>query len=81
MGKTTSLQRIENQSSALSVSADEIAYLRSLSENEKVTLAALQATRHSYERHLAQKYSLQQGDQITTEGGIVRAKKDEPVKD
>ncbi len=80
MKKPSPFQRLENPTDT--VTDDEQAYLRSLSENEKVTIAALQATRHSYERHLAAKYGLQQGDQITPEGGIVRApKKAEPVKD
>ena len=57
---------------AQSISPDEIAYLASMAEQERTALAALQATRTSYESHLAKKYSLSQGDQISADGTIIR---------
>lgn len=54
------------------ITADELAYLKTLEEQERNTLAALRATRQSYETHLAGKYKLAQGDQIDGDGAIVR---------
>jgi len=59
------------------ISADEVAYLTTLTDQERVSLAGLQATRSSFEAHLAKKYSLTQGDQIQADGVIVR-KADSP---
>jgi len=58
------------------ISADEVAYLTTITDQERVSLAALQATRSSYEAHLAKKYELQQGDQIQADGTIVRKASD-----
>lgn len=55
------------------ISADERAYLTTLMTQEQTTLAALQATRRSFEAHLATKYTLRQGDTIDADGHIVRA--------
>ncbi len=54
------------------ISADEIAYLATMTEQEREMMSALRATRSSYEAHLAKKYALVQGDQIQADGAIVR---------
>jgi hypothetical protein len=54
------------------ISADEVAYLAALDEQERTAIAALQATRNSYNAHLGKKYSLTQGDQIKPDGAIIR---------
>ncbi len=60
------------------ISADEVAYLTTMTEQEQATLSALRATRASYEAHLAKKYALVQGDQIQPDGTIVRAAEPPP---
>jgi hypothetical protein len=54
------------------ISADEIAYLATMTEQEREMMSALRATRSSFEAHLAKKYALVQGDQIQADGAIVR---------
>lgn len=78
MSKLKSFPRSPRQAAeGEAVTPDELAYLQSMGEQERTTMAALQATRASYNNHLAQKYQLVQGDSITTAGQIVRAKKAE----
>jgi hypothetical protein len=62
------------------ISADEIAYLATMTEQEREMMSALRATRASYEAHLAKKYNLTQGDQIQADGWIVR-KADPPPEE
>ena len=54
------------------ISADEVAYLATMTEQEREMMSALRATRSSFEAHLAKKYGLTQGDQIQADGVIVR---------
>jgi hypothetical protein len=54
------------------ISADEVAYLATMTEQERDAMSALRATRASFEAHLAKKYGLTQGDQIQADGVIVR---------
>lgn len=55
------------------IGSDELAYLKAIVKQEQAMLAAMRATRESYETHLAAKYGLVNGDKIAEDGAIIRA--------